>query len=140
MDGKATLRLRKPHKDNTQNLYFENYEILHCDYAFNKGITKEGEVRTDVLGGNIRVALPILPTPELLTWVFDGYKKYNGEITLHDGYEESMGKIYFEEGRCVSFRMHYEPSEDVSRNIILLLTINAQRIIVGQMEYKNRFN
>lgn len=140
MDGKATLRLRKPHKDNTQNLYFENYEILHCDYSFHKGITKEGEVRTDVLGGNIRVALPMLPTPELLSWVFDAYKKYNGEITFNDGYEESMGRIYFEQGRCVSFRFHYEPSEDASRNVTLLITINAQRIIIGEMEYKNRFS
>ncbi|NDV69992.1 type VI secretion system tube protein TssD [Dysgonomonas sp. 25] len=140
MDGKATLRLRKPSKDNTQNLYFENYDVLHCDYSFNKGITKEGEVRTDVLGGNIRVALPMLPTPELLSWVFDGYRKCNGEIAIHDGYEESMGKIYFEEARCISFRMHYEPSEDANRNVTLLLTINAQRIIVGQMEYKNRFH
>lgn len=138
MDGKATLKLRKPQKDNLQHLYFGNYDVIHCDYSFNKGITKGGKVRTDVVAGNIRVALPMLPDNDLLSWVFDSYKKLNGEITMHDANEESLGKIYFEEGRCVGFRMHYEPSEDQTRNVILLFTINAQRIILGESEYKNR--
>lgn len=138
MNGKATLKISKPQKNNIQNLYFENYDVIHCDYSFNKGITKSGQVRTDVLGGNIRVALPMLPTNELLAWVFDSYKNYNGEITLHDAHEESLGKIYFEQGRCISFRMHYEPSGKAP-NIVLLLTINAQHIIIDESEYKNRW-
>lgn len=138
MDGKATLKLCKPLKDNPQHIYSGNYDVIHCDYSFNKGITKGGKVRTDVVAGNIRVALPILPDNDILSWVFDSYKKINGEITLQDTHEESLGKIYFEEGRCVGFRMHYEPSEDQSRNVILLMTINAQRIVIGQSEYKNR--
>lgn len=138
MNGKATLKLRKPLKDNPQHLAFGNYEVIHCDYSFNKGITKTGKVRTDVVAGNIRVALPMLPDNDILSWAFDSYKKLNGEITMHDSHEESLGKIYFEEGRCVGFRMHYEPSEDQKKNVTLLVTINAQRIIIGQSEYNNR--
>ena len=136
MDGKATLRLRRPQKDNAQNLYFENYDVIHCDYSFNKGITRQGEVRTDVVAGNIRVALPMLPGEELLSWVFDSYKKLNGEIAMQDA-EESLAKIYFEEGRCVGFRMHYEPVGK-GQCVVLLITINAQRIILGESEYQNK--
>lgn len=139
MNGKATLRLCKPQKDNLMNLYFENYDIIHCDYSFNKGITKQGQVRTNVLGGNIRVALSMYPTQELLTWVFDSFKKLNGEITINDTHEEALSKIYFEEGRCVGFRMHYEPLIEKD-DITILLTINAQRIIIGESEYKNQRN
>lgn len=139
MDGRATLRLRKPGKDNTQNLYFYNYDVLHCEYSLDKGITRQGQVRTEVMGGNIRVALPVLPTDELMAWVFDAGKRYNGEITIDDAYEESLEKIYFEEGRCVGFRMHYEPAGE-GQDVILLLTINAQRMIIGNMEYRNRNN
>ncbi|MDH6311110.1 hypothetical protein M2451_003976 [Dysgonomonas sp. PFB1-18] len=139
MDGKATLKLRKPSKDNTQNLYLHNYDVIHCEYSFDKGITKEGQVRTEVLAGNIRVALPMLPTDELMAWVFDKSKKYNGEISINDAYEESLEKIYFEEGRCVGFRMHYEPAGS-GQDVVLLLTINAQRMIIGDVEYKNRYN
>jgi hypothetical protein len=138
MDGKATLKLRKPGKDNVQNLYFYNHDVIHCEYSFDKGITKEGQVRTEVLAGNIRIALPGLPTDGLMAWVFDSNKKYSGEITINDAYEESLEKIYFEQGRCVGFRMHYEPC-GAGLNIILLLTINAQRMITGDVEYKNRY-
>jgi hypothetical protein len=136
MDGRATLKLRKPEKDNPQNLYFENYEIIHCDYSFHKGVSKEGEVCRDVLSGNIRVALPVLPTDELLSWVLDSSKKLNGEITINDALEESLEKIYFEQGRCVGFRLHYEPGEN-NRNVALVLHINAQRMILGEVEYTN---
>lgn len=139
MDGKGIFKLRKPSEDNIQNLYFENYDLMHCEYSFDKGITKEGKVRTEVLAGNIRVALSMLPTAELLSWAFDRSKKYNGEITIHDAHEESLDKIYFEEGRLVGFRMHYEPNED-KENVILLLSINAQRMIVGDVEYINRWS
>jgi hypothetical protein len=136
MDGKATLRLRKPEKDNPQHLYLENYELIHCDYSFHKAVNKRGEVCGDVLSGNIRVALPVLPTDELLSWALDSYKKLNGEITINDAFEESLERIYFEEGRCVGFRLHYEPGEE-SHHVVLLLNINAQRMILGEVEYKN---
>ncbi|MCL1941990.1 MAG: hypothetical protein FWF54_00330 [Candidatus Azobacteroides sp.] len=138
MDGKATLKLRGPSKDNVQNLYFYNYDVIYCEYSFDKGITAQGQVCTDVLAGNIRVTLPMLPGDELMAWVLDAGKKYNGEITINDAYEESLERIYFEEGRCVGFRMHYEPAKG-GRDVILSLTINAQRMIIGEVEYKNRY-
>jgi hypothetical protein len=136
MDGQATLKLRKPVKDNIQNLYLENYEVIHCEYSFHKGVSRQGEVCRDVLSGNIRLVLPVLPTDELLSWALDSLKKLNGEITIHDALEESLEKIYFEEGRCVGFRLHYEPGED-NRPVVLVLSINAQRMILGEVEYKN---
>lgn len=139
MEGKGTLRLRKPKSDNIQNLYFENYDLIHCEYSFHKKISKQGEVRSDVLSGNINVVLPMLPNDELMAWVFDSYKKYNGEISINDAHEEVLEKIYFEEGRCVEFRFHYEPS-DSHQHVFLLLTINAQRMIIGDVEYKNTWN
>lgn len=137
MDGKATLRLRRPQTDNIQNLYHENYEVMHCEYTLSKGTTKSGEVNSDVMAGNILVALPILPNDNIMSWVFDVSKKYNGEITIHDAFQESLEKIYFEEGRPVGFRFHYEPG--TTTNIVLLLSINAQRIIIGDTEYKNSY-
>lgn len=139
MDGKATLKLKKPLKDNIQHLYHEKYDVLYCHYGFDKGITKDGDVRTSAQIGNIRVALPMLPTKELLSWALDRTKKYNGEITIHDAYEESMDKIYFEEARCVGFRLHYQPT-DIGSSVIVLLTINAQRVIVNNVEYNNPWN
>jgi hypothetical protein len=139
MEGRATLKLRKPETDNPQNRYFEHYEVIHCEYSFDKKISKDGEVRSGALSGNIQALLSALPTPELLCWAFDKKKKINGEISLDDGYEEALEKIYFEEGRCVGFRLHYEPGDN-DHNVVLLLTINAPRMIIGDVEYKNPWN
>lgn len=136
MDGQATLKLRKPLKENIQHLYHEKYDVLYCHYSLDKGITREGDVRTSARIGDIRVALPMLPTGELLSWALDKTKKYNGEITIHDAHEESLDKIYFEEARCVGFRLHYRPS-DTGSSVITLLTINAQKVTVGDVQYKN---
>lgn len=137
MDGKATLKLRRPQTDNTQHLYHESYDVMHCEYTLSKSTTRFGEVNSDVMAGNILVALPILPNDNIMSWVFDTSKKYNGEITIHDAFQESLEKIYFEEGRPVGFRFHYEP--DTTTHIVLLLSINAQRIIIGDSEYKNSY-
>jgi hypothetical protein len=135
MDGKATLKLRSPQKDNPQHLYHENYDVVHCEYSLNKDMDNKGRASSAVNGGNIRVALPMLPNDNIMSWVFDTDKKYNGEITINDVFGESLEKVYFEEARPVKFRLHYEPGDSI--NIMLLLTINAQRMIIGDAEYVN---
>ncbi|WP_029906682.1 type VI secretion system tube protein TssD [Prevotella sp. 10(H)] len=135
MDGKATLRLRRPLTNNIQNLYHESYDLLHCEYSLSKQVNKQGKVNGNIRAGNIVVALPILPDDNIMTWVFDVSRKYNGEISINDAYEESLEKIYFEEARPIGFRLHYEPGD--TTNVILLLTINAQHLIIGESEYTN---
>jgi mRNA-degrading endonuclease RelE of RelBE toxin-antitoxin system len=135
MEGRATLKLRKPANDNTP-LYSGYYPVLHCDCSFHKQVSRDGEIRSGALAGNIRVLLSSLPAAELLQWAFDRGKKINGEISLDDGYEETMERIYFEQGRCAGFRLHYEPGDN-DHNVVLLLSIQAERMIIGDVEYTN---
>jgi hypothetical protein len=136
MDGNAVLKLRSPKTDNIQNLYHESYDLIHCEYSLKKSTDKEGRVNGDVIAGAITVALPMLPNDTVMSWVLDISKKYNGEITINDAFSESLERIYFEEGRPVGFRLHYEPGE--ATNVVLVLTINAQKIVIGENEYINR--
>lgn len=138
MEGKALLKLRRTKTGNIQNLHIENYEVLHCEYTLNKDTTTAGEVNSGVRAGNIVVALPILPNDNIMAWVFDGARKYDGEITIHDAFQETLEKITFEEGRPVEFRFHYEPGSIT--HTVVLLSISAQRITVGGgWEYVNSF-
>lgn len=136
MDGKATLKLRKPQRNNIQNLYLESYEVMHCEYSLSKETGSRGNVCGDVRAGHILVALPMLPNDSIMSWVFDPDRKYNGEITINDAFQESLEKIYFEGGRPVKFRLHYEPG-DIT-NVVLLLTINVQKMVIGEWEYVRR--
>ena len=133
MEGKATLRLYNP-----ATARIDRYEVYHCEYSLNKDVTKAGNVGSDVWAGNMRVFLPILPTDELMRWVFDAQKKLHGEITVNDAWEETLEKVAFEEGRCVGFRLHYEPGKHI-HNVVVCLTIHAQRMIIGNVEYNNPF-
>ncbi|MEN9918239.1 MAG: hypothetical protein RL662_675 [Bacteroidota bacterium] len=135
MEYKATLRLNRPMTNNVMGLHVQNYDLLHSEYSFHKDTNKNGEVLSDVVGGTIRVVLPIFPTDELLAWVFDHGKKINGEIVIDDRHGEVIEKIYFEEARCVAFKLHYEPIE--RHNIVLQMTINVQRMKLGTIAYEN---
>jgi len=134
MENAATLRLRRPEADAAHH---SNYEVYHCEYSFDKGITKSGEIRTGVVAGNIKVIIPMLPTDELLNWAFDFQKRYSGEIFLIRSYEEIGDKISFEDGRCVGFRIHYESGKN-NMNTVLALTISAKQMIVSNVEYKRK--
>lgn len=136
MDGRVILTLRNPSKDNPQYFCFENCEVLSYSYSLYKAVNRAGEVQGDTQAGNIRIALPSLPSDKLLSWVFDSAKRWNGEISMDDMEEKSFEKVCFEEGRCVGFRLHYEPA-GVENSVITLLTINVQRMIIGNVEYKN---
>ena len=135
MEGKAVLKLQIPEKDNIQHLYHEKQDVIFCEYALNKPIDKQGRINGSIVGGNITVVLPTLPSNELMTWVFDASKKYNGEITIHDAFSESLEKIYFEGGRPVNFRLHYEPCE--INPVAIMLNISVQKMTIGQSEYIN---
>lgn len=135
MEGRATLKLQIPQTDNVQRLARESYDVIHCEYSLNKSMNHRGEVNSDVRAGSIHVALPMLPNDSIMSWVLDPTKKYNGEITINDAFQESLERVYFEEARPVSFRLHYEPGE--TTHVVLLLTINAQRMVIGNTEYKN---
>ena len=138
MESAATLRLRRPGTDPASIRRSPDYEVYHCEYAFDKGITKSGEIRTNIIAGNIKVVIPAFPTDELLNWAFDCWKRYSGEIAFNKLHEEVAEKISFEDGRCVSFRIHYESGSN-NRNVVLMLTIHAKQMIINNhVEYKQK--
>ena len=138
MESAATLRLRRSGTDAASIRYSADYEVYHCEYSFDKGITKSGEIRTNIIAGNIKVVIPMLPADELLNWAFDCWKRYNGEIAFNKSHEEIAEKISFEDGRCVGFRIHYESGKN-NKNVILMLTIHAKQMIINNnVEYKQK--
>lgn len=136
MNVKAVLRLNKPETNNPLNLHFQNYDLMHCEYFFTKDADKKGFVSDNIITGNIVIGLPMLPNDEIMSWVLDATKRYDGEISVNNDSSESLEKIIFEDARPINFRLHYEPGDSTS--VILILTIHARRIIIGESEYQNK--
>lgn len=128
VEYKAYLKLKIPQKDNIMGLSWERYNVVDCDYEFYKKTNRIGEVSSGVKGGVINLSISDIPTRELMAWVFDHFKKYNGEITIIDTDETTLEQIYFENARCVDFKMRYEGLERPHTKTYLKLSVENMQI------------
>ena len=132
---KSYLKFRIPKKDNVIGLSLKRYHVLSCKYDLWQDTTKAGEPKSKIKGGTIELTLSDLPDDELMAWIFDHAKFYNGEITIIDYDGETLNQIYFEEARCVNFDLHY--GQDTKFIPETRLTLNVQRIIAGDVHFEN---
>jgi hypothetical protein len=132
---KALLKLKIPEKDNIMGLSWEKYELLTCDYRFYKNIDRDGEVSSDLRGGLVTMSIIGEPSDELLAWMFDHVKKYNGEVTVMDASEETLEQVYFEDARLVYLFIHYR-AED-KPNTVTELKMSANNMRIGNAYFEN---
>lgn len=135
LECKTYLKLKIPQKDNIMGLSRESYELTTCDYEFYQGINREGEISTGLQGGLFSLSIVGSPTEELLAWMFDHAKRYNGEVTLLDTKYETLEQIYFEEARCVDLTLHYKAEE--KPNTVTKLKIAAKKIQIGNAHFED---
>jgi len=131
---KAYLKLKVPKKDNIMGLSRETYELAACDYAFSQDINREGEVCSGLKGGMFTVSVIGKPTEDLLAWMFDHVKRYNGEITILDSKYGTLEQVYFEEARCIDLTIQYKAEEKLCT--ITKLKIAAREIRIGNAYFE----
>jgi len=132
---KSYLKFRIPKKNNILGLSLNRYHVLSCKYDLWQETTKAGEPKSKMKGGTVYLTLSDLPNDELMAWIFDHAKFYNGEITMMDYDGETLNQIYFEEGRCVNFDLHY--GSDTLFKPETRLTLNVQRLQSGNVNFEN---
>jgi hypothetical protein len=134
-DCTALLKLKIPEKNNIMGLSWVKYELLSCDYQLHKNINSDGEVSSDLRGGLFTMFMVGEPPDELLAWMFDHVKKYNGEVTIMDTSEETMEQVYFEDVRLIYLHIHYK-AED-KPNTVTELKMGANNMRIGDAYFKN---
>jgi hypothetical protein len=134
-DCTALLKLKIPEKDNIMGLSWEKYELLSCDYQFYKNMNGDGEVSSDLRGGLFTMSIIGEPSDELLAWMFDHVKKFNGEVTVMDASEETLEQVYFEEARLVHLHIHYKAEEKPNTVTELKMAVDNMRI--GDAYFEN---
>ncbi len=136
VDYKAYLKLRIPKQDNVMGLSWERYKVARCDYEFHRGTNSKGEICTGMFMGVIRIELSETPTDNLMGWVFDHFKHYNGEITIMDASEATtLEQVYFEDARCVDFTLRYKVGEKPV--VVSVLTIAAKQMQIENVYFEN---
>ena len=133
VEYKAYLKLNIPQKDNIMGLSMGRYNVVDCDYEFYKKTNRVGEVSSGLKGGEINLTISDMPTDELMAWMFDHFKKHNGEVTIMDTDETTLEQIYFENARCVDFKMKYEGVE--RPHIKTFLKLSVENIKIGDVVF-----
>jgi hypothetical protein len=136
MENKATLSLRNS-ETKVASFFSSSYDVYHCEYSFEKGMTGSGKIRTDVIGGKIKIVIAALPTDDLLSWAFDKQRRYDGEISLVRSQKENIDKVSFAEGRCSGMNIHFEAGRG-DMSMVLTLVINARQMTVDSFEYQRK--
>jgi hypothetical protein len=134
-DCNAFLKLKIPEKENIMGLSWEKYELLSCDYQLHKNTNRDGEVSSDLRGGMFTMSIIGEPSDELLAWMFDHVKKYNGEVTVMDISEETLEQVYFEDARLVYLFIHYRAEE--KPNTVTELKMAVNNIRIGDAYFEN---
>lgn len=134
-DNKAYLKLKIPKKNNILGLSRDSYELVACEYNIYQGINRVGEVCSGLKGGLIDLEIAGSPSEDLLGWMFDHTKRYNGEVTLLDGKYETQEQLYFEEARCVDLTLHYSAEE--KPDTVTRLKIAAKQLQIGNAYFEN---
>ena len=116
-------------------LSIKRFHVLSCTYDLWQETTKAGEPKSKIKGGTLELTLSDLPNDELMAWIFDHSKFYNGEITMIDYSGETLNQIYFEEARCVNFNLHY--GLDTQFKPETRLTLNVRRLKTGDVFFEN---
>lgn len=131
----AYFKFKIPQSHNIMGLSEEKYDVLNCEYQFDKRVNRIGEVNSDIEGGIIKLLIIGIPSDVLLGWVFDHTKRFNGEVTIIDPKNgTTLEQVYFEEARCHDFRMDYDP--ELNKEVVMSLKISSHNIRVGNVYFE----
>ena len=135
IDYKAVLKLKIPKNDNVMGLSWEQYELTDCNYRFHKGMKQNGEVCTGLKGGVFTASIIGTPSMEILAWIFDHVKKFNGEITVMDPSEENIEQVYFEQARLTGLQLQYKAGN--TPHTVTLLTMVVDSLQIDNAYFEN---
>jgi hypothetical protein len=136
MMKKIILRILTSLDKVSSQIDASEYKVVAYNYMLDKDYDQMGRMISDVKGGVLHVVVSSLPTDELMAWTFDHRNFKNGEIILyHDTDGEKEEHIKFEKARCVECKMLYDVNDH--EGILMKMTINAEKMMMGNVEYKN---
>jgi len=126
---KSYLKLGDFNGTDFMSLAKNGYELSDFEFNFSQGTDDVGHATTEVRGGDMRVVIPTLPTTEIIEWMLNSRKYYNGVIVIVNTNEESIEKIYFENTACVDMDVSYKKQGSTYINTILRL--RAEHLVLN---------
>ena len=127
--------------DNNIKRYSKRYLVSDCRFVFSKphnGVQPNGELRCERI--EVVVVAPGKNDLNLVEW-FSSQGVQNGRIVIalaanNQNNPDDSHVLYFDDAQCFSLSETYDI--DSQRRRLLTLGIIAERIVVDEVQYKNK--
>lgn len=117
----------------------EVYNILNCTYTFSQPLDNKGKPSGTPYGGQIIATIESNGKTDLLHWMVSPDQHKNGSIIYYKRNAMSrLQELKFEKAFCVKYTEDFHAEDDVPMQIKIV--ISAQKIIIGDMEFENRWS
>ena len=111
------------------------HEVANLEISFEQGISDDGKVQTEVVGGAIHLVLPKLPGDDLILWGVKSKEYRDGMIVSLDDENLPVSKIIFKRAACVGFQIAYKRAGSAYSST--MMTIQAKDLTIGKTVLKN---
>lgn len=120
------------------NLAGKSFDVLDCNYEFNRDVDSKGRPASNIYGGKIYVHIESTEDTSILEQMVSQFKPSSGSIVFKKENEEAkMKELEWENGYII----HYKESIDVvgAKPMSLAFTISAQVIKMGGAQFEQNW-
>jgi hypothetical protein len=133
---KTYLKLGDFNGTDFMSLIQGGYEVSDFEYSFQQGMDDRGKSSTKVFGGSLSIAIPTLPSNELIEWAMNSRKYKKGVVVVLDNENIPQEKIMFENAACVDLGIDYTQKGEAY--ITTNLVIQAEQLLFDNgLEFDN---
>lgn len=120
------LYLHQEHSGTPQAKFRGRYELRHVAYELWRETNHKGDVASELQSSEIHLVIKGFADTLVFAWLFDPYRKEDGEIVSMNSREQVIEKLKFEGAAITDYRMHYDSR--VKEGLVTLLTIKVKRV------------
>jgi hypothetical protein len=121
-------------------LSFESkeYDVLDCDYSFNRDVDLKGRPSSNVYGGSIFITVESTDDTTILAQMVNQFKPNTGTVTFFKGEEEAkMKELKWENGHIIDYN---ESLDVVGREPMKIsFAVAAEKISVEGAEVDHKW-
>lgn len=114
----------------------KEYPVLGCGYSLSRMVDHTGRPSSEVMGGEIQLAIEAGDESEWFEWMVDQWKTKDGSIEFYDRDEEQVSRtLTFTTSYLTSLSENFSPGSPFSVSI----SLTAQKIDFGGLPFERKW-
>lgn len=122
----------------TLKLGGKEFDVLDCNYRFNRDVDSKGRPSSNIYGGKVYVHVESTEDTTILSNMINQFKPIGGSITFKKGDEEAkMKELVWENGYIIEF----DESIDIIGSVPMTIrfVVSAQTVKIGDVNFEQNW-